>query len=143
MNRITTLFLSLFLPSYTMHTQTYTIITTHSEPTLLEFNQAIESANSFIEHGTRNLISSLRRVTLSLHFSVIEHEIFLAKKMAPQNTQNRTIFSLPKTTCPWNNARGKNQHCGKYRVYLLPTSKFRFPTPFLVRYWAAKLDRIS
>ena len=61
MNRITTLFL---LPSYTMHTQTYTIHTTHSEPTMLEFN----------------LISSLRRVTLFLHFSVIEHEIFLAKK---------------------------------------------------------------
>ena len=37
------LFLSVFLPSYTMHTQTYTIHTTHSEPTLLEF---IESATT-------------------------------------------------------------------------------------------------
>ena len=48
--------------------------------------------------------------------------------MAPQNTQNSTIFSLPKTTCPWNNARRKNQHCGKYRVYLLPTSTHYLPT---------------
>ena len=64
-----------FLPSYT---QTYTIHTTHSADTAGIKSGHIKCYNPFIEHGTQNLISSLQRVTLSLHFSVIEHIIFLA-----------------------------------------------------------------
>ena len=109
-----------------MHTQTYTIHTTHSEPTLLEFNQAIESATT---------------PSLNMGHKILGTRLGLAVLIQPRNkfalptgtyihgvATNRTFLS--KTTCPWNNARGKNQHC---RVYLLPTSKFRFPTPFLVR----------
>ena len=79
-----------------MHTQTYTIHTTHSEPTPLEFNQAIESATTPIEHGTQSLISSLRRVALSLHFSVIEHEIFLAKKNGTTEYSKQNYLFSPE-----------------------------------------------
>ena len=39
-------------------------------------------------------------MTLLCILLLLNTKYSLPKKMAPQNTQNRTIFSLPKTTCP-------------------------------------------